>query len=80
MLTPTARTSYIDIEGSVVAIGKPGLAAVEVWINGPLALEAPALTRAGDLRVGRQRCAARRLFELHSGALVHPESGKGRAA
>jgi hypothetical protein len=70
------RTSYIDIEGSVVAIGKPGLAPVEAWINGPLDPGAPVLTRvvtyalAGALR-------RRRLFELHSGALVHPESSGG---
>jgi hypothetical protein len=70
------RTYYLDIDGSVVVIGKPGLAAVEAWINGPLALDAPALTRlvtyalAGALR-------RRRRFELHSGALIHPDSGAG---
>lgn len=69
-------TSYIDIEGSIVAIGRPGLAPVEIWTNGPLALEAPALTRVvtyGLAAALRQR----RLFELHSGALVHPETGRG---
>ena len=70
------RTSYIDIEGSIVAIGKPGSRRVEVWMNGPLPLEAPALTRvvtyALSAALRRRRC-----FELHSGAVVDPESGKG---
>ena len=38
-------TSYIDIDGSMVAIGGPGPADVEVWMNGPLPLDSPALTR-----------------------------------
>ncbi len=70
------RTTYIDIEGSVVAIGKPGLAPVEVWTNGSLPLEAPALTRVVTYALAAA-LRQRRLFELHSGALVHPESGRG---
>ena len=69
-------TSYIDIEGSIVAIGKPGLAAVEVWTNGSLALHAPALTRVVTYALAAA-LRRRRLFELHSGALVDPESGRG---
>ena len=69
-------TSYIDIDGSIVAIGKPGLAEVEVWANGPLALDAPALTRLVTYALAAA-LRRRRLFELHSAALVHPESGQG---
>ena len=69
-------TSYIDIDGSIVAIGTPGLAAVEVWTNGPLALDAPALTRVVTYALAAA-LRRRRLFELHSAALVHPESGRG---
>jgi ABC-type lipoprotein export system ATPase subunit len=70
------RTSYIDIEGSIIAIGAPDLAAVEVWVDGPMDLLSPKLTRivtyalAGVLR-------RRGLFELHSGAMVEPVSGNG---
>jgi len=69
-------TSYIDIDGSVVAIGKPGLAETEIWLDGPLALDAPALTRLVTYALSAA-LRRRRLFELHSAALVHPESGAG---
>ena len=69
-------TSYIDIDGSIVAIGQPGLAEVEVWTNGPLALDAPALTRVVTYALSAA-LRRRRLFELHSAALVHPETGGG---
>ena len=69
-------TSYIDIEGSVVTIGAPGLADAEVWLNGPLALDAPALTRLVTYALSAA-LRRRRLFELHSAALVHPGSGAG---
>lgn len=69
-------TAYIDIEGSILAIGKPGLAEVEVWMNGPLALDAPALTRVVTYALSAA-LRRRRLFELHSAALVHPDSGRG---
>ncbi len=36
--------SYIEIEGSIVAIGKPGQVDVEVWTNGMLEIQSPALT------------------------------------
>ncbi len=70
------KTSYIDIEGSIVSIAKPPDAAIEVWINGSIEIQSPALTRvvtyalAGALR-------RRGLFELHSGAVIDPESGQG---
>jgi hypothetical protein len=69
-------TSYIDIEGSVVVIGKPGLADAEVWMNGPLALDSPALTRLVTYALSAA-LRRRRLFELHSAAVAHPESGAG---
>jgi hypothetical protein len=69
-------TSYIDIDGSVVAIGQAGLADVEVWMNGPLALDAPVLTRLVTYALSAA-LRRRRLFELHSAAVVHPESGAG---
>jgi hypothetical protein len=71
-----AGTSYIDIDGSIVIIGGPGLADAEVWMNGPLALDAPALTRLVTYALSAA-LRRRRLFELHSAALVHPESGAG---
>jgi hypothetical protein len=71
-----AGTSYIDIGGSIVVIGKPGLAEVEVWMNGPVALDAPALTRLVTYALSAA-LRRRRLFELHSAALVHPENGAG---
>jgi hypothetical protein len=69
-------TSYLDIDGSVVAIGKPGVPAVEVRIDGPLALDAPALTRVVSYALSAA-LRRRQRFELHSAALVDPESGKG---
>ncbi|MEO8436057.1 MAG: hypothetical protein ABI596_14245 [Pyrinomonadaceae bacterium] len=70
------KSSHIDIEGSIVAIGKPGHAAVEVWTTGKLEIESPALTRVVTyaLAAALRRC---RLFELHSGAVIDPESGRG---
>ncbi len=70
------KASYIDIEGSVVAVGKPGHAAVEVWTNGMLEIQSPALTRVVTYALA---AALRRrgLFELHSGAVIDPESGQG---
>jgi hypothetical protein len=69
-------TSYIDIDGSMVVIGGPGPVDVEVWMNGPLALDSPALTRL--VSYGLSAALRRRaLFELHSAALVDPHSGTG---
>lgn len=69
-------TSYIGIDGSVVVIGKPGQAAAEVWMNGRLQLDAPALTRLVTYALSAA-LRRRRLFELHSAALVDPRSGAG---
>jgi len=68
--------SYIDIEGSVIAVGLPGHATVEVWTNGPLELQSAALTRVVTyaLSAALRRCG---LFELHSGAVANPETGAG---
>jgi ABC-type uncharacterized transport system YnjBCD ATPase subunit len=68
--------SYIDIDGSMVAIGGPGLADVEVWMNGPLALDSPAVTRLVSYALSAA-LRRRALFELHSAALVDPQSGAG---
>jgi hypothetical protein len=69
-------TSYINVDGSIAVIGKPGLADVEVWLNGPVPLDDPALTRIVSYALS---AALRRrgLYELHSAALVDPESGLG---
>lgn len=69
-------TSYIDVEGSIVAIGRPGHAAVEVWIKGMLQIQSPALTRVVTYALAAA-LRRRRLFELHSGAVIDPESGQG---
>jgi len=69
-------TSYIDIDGSIVVIGGVESAEVEVWMNGPLALDSPALTRLVSYALAAA-LRRRRLFELHSAALVDPESGAG---
>jgi hypothetical protein len=71
-----SKTSYIDIEGSIVAIGEPGHAAVEVWTNGMLEIQSPALTRVVTYALAAA-LRRRRLFELHSGAVIDPESGQG---
>ena len=70
------QTSYIDLEGSIVAIGKPRQAAVEVWTNGMLEIQSPALTRVVTYALAAA-LRRRRLFELHSGAVIDPESGQG---
>ena|ERR1700730_14688861 len=70
------KISYIDIEGSIVAVDLPGNDAVEVWTNGPLEIQSPALTRVVTYALAAA-LRRRRLFELHSGAVIHPESEKG---
>jgi hypothetical protein len=70
------RTSYIDIDGSVVAIDTPGFAAVEVWASGPLDIQSPVLTRIVTYALAAA-LRRRRLFELHSGAVIHPQSDSG---
>jgi ABC-type thiamine transport system ATPase subunit len=69
------KKSYIEIDGSLVAIGD-SQHAVEVWTNGMLDLRSEALTRVVSYALAaalRRRC----LFELHSGAVIDPESGQG---
>ena len=70
------KTSYIGIEGSIIAIGKPGLAAAEVWVNGSPEIYSPALTRVVTYALAAA-LRRRRLFELHSGALIDPDSRRG---
>jgi hypothetical protein len=70
------RASYIAIDGSMVSIGLPDRADVEVWLDGPLPLQSPALTRLVTYALSaalRQRGR----FELHSGAVQDPRSGAG---
>ena len=70
------KSSYIDVEGSIIAIGKPGHDSVEVWTRGHIETGSPALTRVVSyaLAAGLRRC---QLFELHSGAVIDPESKQG---
>lgn len=70
------ETSYIDIEGSIIAIGQPGNMAVEVWTNGRLESQSPVLTRVVTYALAAA-LRRRRLFELHSGAVTNGESGQG---
>ena len=76
MCSTDGNASYIHIEGSIIAIGAPGLAAVEVWAKGPLDVSSPVLTRIMTYALAAvlRRCG---LFELHSGAVVEPQSGNG---
>jgi hypothetical protein len=68
--------SYIDIQGSRIAVDAPDSAAVELWLDGLLKRESPALSRAVSyaLASALRRCE---LFELHSAAVVEPKSGSG---
>jgi len=68
--------SYIYIDGSIVAVGRAGQAAVEVWTNGRLAIQSPVLTRVVTYALAAA-LRRRHLFELHSGAVIDPESGQG---
>jgi hypothetical protein len=68
--------SYFDIDGSIVAIGAPGAEAIEVRLDGPVPLEAPALTRIVTYALSAA-LRRRRRFELHSAAAVDPRTGKG---
>jgi hypothetical protein len=70
------RASYIDIGGSVVAIGLPDRADVEVWIERPLPLESPVLTRLVTYALSAALRQQRR-FELHSAAVEDPRTGTG---
>lgn len=70
------KTSYIDLEGSVVAIGRAGHVGVEVWTNGVLEIQSPVLTRVVTYALAAA-LRRRSLFELHSGAVIDPESGQG---
>jgi hypothetical protein len=67
------ETSFIEIEGSIVAMTKK---TVEVWMNGRLAIESEALTRIVTYALSAA-LRRRHLFELHSGAVIDPETGSG---
>jgi hypothetical protein len=70
------RASYLDLDGSIVAIGAPDHAGVEVWMDGLLPLDAPVLTRVVTYALSAA-LRQRRRFELHSGAVVDPANGRG---
>lgn len=70
------KTSYIDVEGSIVAIDKPEHAAVEVWTKGMIEIRSPATTRVVTYALAAA-LRRRRLFELHSGAVIDPDNGRG---
>jgi hypothetical protein len=76
----TCRTdgcaSYLDIEGSIIAVGATGLADVEVWLHESLEVQSPSLTRVVTYALSAA-LRRRKLFELHSAALVDPVSGIG---
>jgi hypothetical protein len=68
--------SYICLEGSVVATGHAGRPAIDVWLAGVLPRDSVTLTRliAYALSAALRR---QRRFELHSSAVVDPETGRG---
>ena len=71
----SGEKSYIEINGSIIEIGKAH-EAVRVWTNGVLDINSQTLTRLVTYALA---AALRRggLFELHSGAVIEPKSGKG---
>jgi len=70
------HTSYVELEGSVIAYGHVPADTVEVWIPEPLELTSPALTRIVTYALSAA-LRRRRLFELHSGAVIEPQSETG---
>ena len=68
--------SYIDIDGSVVAIGRAAPAGVEVFLGEPLPIASPALTRLVSYALSAALRQQRR-FELHSAAVEDPRTGTG---
>ena len=70
------RTSYVELEGSVIAYGHAPNDTVEVWIPKPLEVTSPALTRIVTYALSAA-LRRRRLFELHSGAVIEPQSETG---
>jgi len=70
------ETSYIDIEGSIIAIARPGQSLVQVWTNGELEVQSSTLTRVVTYALSIA-LRHRGFFELHSGAVVEPQSGRG---
>lgn len=68
--------SYLEIHDSLVILGLPGLADVEVWINPAGTDDFQKLIRVVSYAFSSalRRCG---LFELHSAAVVDPTSKKG---
>ncbi len=69
-------TLYLEIHGSLVVLGLPGLADVEVWINPGRTDDFQELIRVVSYAFSSalRRCG---LFELHSAAVVDPISNQG---
>jgi len=69
-------TLYLEIHNSIVVLGLPGLADVEVWINPAGTSDFQELIRVVSYAFSSalRRCG---LFELHSAAVVDPTSNKG---
>jgi len=69
-------TLYLEIHGSLVVLGLPGLADVEVWINPAGLGDLQELIRVVSYAMSSalRRCG---LFELHSAAVVDPTNNKG---
>jgi len=71
-----AATLYLEIHNSMVVLGLPGLADVEVWINPAGTSNFQELIRVVSYAFSSalRRCG---LFELHSAAVVDPTSNEG---
>ena len=69
-------TLHLEIHNSLVVLGLPGLADVEVWINPAGTSDFQELIRVVSYAFSSalRRCG---LFELHSAALVVPTSNEG---
>jgi energy-coupling factor transporter ATP-binding protein EcfA2 len=67
---------YIAIGGSLTAFNRRGRASVDVWLDGPLPLGSTELTRIVSYALAAA-LRQRRRFELHSGAVIDPETGDG---
>jgi hypothetical protein len=69
-------SSYLEIEGSLVALSPPGMTEVDVWLRRLSEDDLPTMIRVISYAVSSalRRCG---LFELHSAAVVEPRSGDG---
>lgn len=68
------HTYHLDVEGSRVLIHESGGAAVEVWLAAGADAAAHARAVFNAFSGAMRRCG---LFELHSGCVVEPATGRG---